>query len=351
MNRRILHIDDDPALGRLVAKALERRGYAVENVATGAEGLSRLRQGGIDVVVLDHYLRGETGLGILQAMADEKLTAPVVYVTGSSETAIAVEALKSGAADYVHKSVDEDFFVLLASAIDQAVEQSRLREAKDAAEREVREARDRAELLLAEVNHRVANSLALVASLVRLQSSSVSDPTARDALSETEARITAIAGLHRRLYTSHDIRSVDLDEYLRTLALELDFSMASPGRRPSVQLDLAPFSITTDRAISVGVIVTELLTNAMKYAYPEDMIGEVRVILRTQSSDSAEIRVEDDGIGWNGKGAPKGTGLGSKIVNAMARNLGTTVVYDTLDTGTRARLSIENTKRAAESQA
>src|SRR5690606_30542774 len=119
------------------------------------------------------------------------------------ETAIAVEALKSGAADYVHKSVDEDFFVLLASAIDQAVEQSRLREAKEAAEREVREARDRAELLLAEVNHRVANSLALVASLVRLQSSSVSDPTAKDALSETEARITAIAGLHRRLYTSH----------------------------------------------------------------------------------------------------------------------------------------------------
>jgi len=346
LNRRILHIDDDPALARLVARALERRGYAVENVATGSEGMARLREGGIDVVVLDHYLAGETGLDILQTMAAEKLTAPVVYVTGSSETAIAVEALKGGAADYVHKSVDQDFFVLLTSAIDQAVDQARLREAKEAAEREMREARERAEMLLAEVNHRVANSLSLVASLVRLQSSAISDPLAKDALAETEARITAIAGLHRRLYTSEDIRSVDLDAYIKTLAQELDLTM---GHRHKVQLDLAPFSIATDRAISVGVIVTELLTNAIKYAYPNSSAGEVRVILTAAPGGSAELRVEDDGIGWQGTGQPKGTGLGTKIVKAMAQNLDTRIVYDTAAKGTIARLTIDSSKRAPQS--
>lgn len=346
MNRRILHIDDDPALARLVARSLERRGYIVENVATGCDGLARMRQGGIDVVVLDHYLAGETGLSILKTMAAEGLTQPVVYVTGSSETAIAVEALKGGATDYVHKSVDEDFFVLLTSAIDQAVAQARLREAKEAAEREMREARERAEMLLAEVNHRVANSLSLVASLVRLQASAVADPLAKDALAETEARITAIAGLHRRLYTSDDIKSVDLNDYLSTLTHELDSTMAAPGRRPTVHLDLMPFSIPTDRAISVGVIVTELLTNAIKYAYPAETAGEVRVILKALGDGSAEVFVEDDGIGWQGSGKPKGTGLGSKIVRAMAQNLGTSVEYVAAERGTRARLLLEAARAA-----
>ena len=87
-----------------------------------------------------------------------------MYVTAAAEPTVAVAALKSGATDYVLKTVGEEFFELLGTAIDQAIEKARLRRERDRAEREVREARDRAEALLHEVNHRVANSLALVAS-------------------------------------------------------------------------------------------------------------------------------------------------------------------------------------------
>jgi vacuolar-type H+-ATPase subunit H len=152
-------------------------------------------------------------------------------VTGSADASIAVEALKAGATDYVLKTVGEDFFVLLGARSRRRSNKARLQRAKEQAEAEVRAARDRAELLLTEVNHRVANSLALVAALVRMQAGSIKDPGAKDALAETEARISAIAGLHRKLYTSDDVRSVALDEYLSGLVAELDNSMRAAGHR------------------------------------------------------------------------------------------------------------------------
>ena len=338
---RILQIDDDAALARLVEKALTRRGYAYEHAGSAIDGLARIAQGGIDLVVLDHFLDTGTGTDVLARLRASTPALPVVYVTGSQEPTIAVEALKAGAADYVLKSVGEEFLVLLTSAVEQAIEKARLERLREVAEQEVRAARDRAEILLQEVNHRVANSLALVAALVRMQASAISDPTARDALSETQARISAIAGLHRRLYTSEDVRSVSLDSYLATLAEELEATMKESGHKPRVRLDLEPVSVTTDRAVSVGMIVTELVTNAYKYAYPDGKAGEVRVLMRRRTDSIAVLTVEDDGIGWDGTGEPQGTGLGSRIVNAMATQLGTSITYGDSRRGTSTSLELE----------
>lgn len=337
---RVLQIDDDQALARLVEKALRRRGYEYELCSDARSGIDRIEQGGIDVLVLDHFLDSSTGLGALAELNARGSNVPVVYVTGSQEPTIAVEALKAGAADYVLKTVGEEFIVLLISAIEQAIEKARLQRQKEQAEQEVRDARDRAEILLAEVNHRVANSLALVAALVRMQASAVTDPVSKVALNETQARISAIAGLHRRLYTSDDVRSVSLGSYLSTLVSELDTAMRSAGHPAHVKLDLEEVSIATDKAVSIGMIVTELLTNAYKYAYPEGQDGEVRVILRKAASGGATLIVEDDGVGWDGSGKPKGTGLGSRIVSAMAVQLGTTIGYGDGSGGTRTTIEL-----------
>ncbi|MES2907042.1 MAG: CHASE3 domain-containing protein [Pseudomonadota bacterium] len=199
------------------------------------------------------------------------------------------------------------------------------------------QARDRAELLLSEVNHRVANSLSLVASLVRLQANAVNDKVAKEVLAETQARIFAISSVHKRLYSSGDVRFVALDEYLSGLLEQLETSMRDEGHGASLKYELEPLKLQPDATISLGVVVAELVTNAFKYAYPHKS-GEIRVRLKHLSHQQVELAVEDDGVGRSDGTPSKGTGLGTKIIKAMAANMQADIQYLKGEPGTTARL-------------
>ena len=227
---------------------------------------------------------------------------------------------------------------MLDAAFKQAVEKSRWRAQKEAAEREVRQARDRAELLLKEVNHRVSNSLSLVASLVNLQANVVSDQAAKDALAETQARIFAISLVHKRLYSAGDVGFVALDEYLSGLLEHLETSMRNQGHGASLRHELQPLKLRTDASINLGIVVAEWVTNAYKYAYP-DRPGEIRVRLKSLEGNRVELAVEDDGVGRKDDNSFQGTGLGTQIVKAMATGMGGEIGYASLKPGTVASLT------------
>ncbi|MCB1522714.1 MAG: sensor histidine kinase, partial [Rhodoblastus sp.] len=231
-----------------------------------------------------------------------------------------------------------EFYDLLIAALEQALERARLKRLRADSERAVREARDRAEALLAEVNHRVANSLALVSSMVRMQASLIRDEAAQHALQETQNRIAAVSGVHRRLYTSGRVDLVDIDDYLGHLVQELGASMRGVNAATWIETSLAPGSVKTDKAVALGVMVSELVTNAFKYAYPEQTGGPVRVYSKVLPDGAHRIVVEDDGVGWDGAGPATGTGLGAKILKAMARTLDAQLIYEPMAHGTRVAI-------------
>lgn len=335
---RLLYIDDDRGLSRLVQKELGRHGYDVTCAADGDAGLEAMKAGAFDVCALDHYMPGRDGLDVLPELLELPDTPPVVYVTGAQDGRIAVAALRAGAADYVIKDVSEDFTALLRSAIEDALLRRRLQRENEEVQEQIRLARDRAEALLREVNHRVGNSLQLVSSFISLQLRQLADEGARTALREAQSRIEAVAHVHRRLYTSEDMSGVAMDEYLRGLVDELAKSVGPETGAPHLTLKAQPLVVSTDQAVSLGVIVTELITNAVKYAYEPGQDGEIRVVLeRAPDGERAILTVEDDGPGL-GDGAPKGTGLGGKIISAMASGLRSAVEIDTAHRGVRARL-------------
>ena len=280
------------------------------------------------------------GLDVLPDILALTTPPPVVYVTGAQDGRIAVAALRAGAADYVIKDVSEDFTSLLRSALEDALLRRWLERENELAQEEIRLARDRAEAMLREVNHRVGNSLQLVSSFMSLQMRHVTDQGAKDALRESQARIEAVAHVHRRLYTSGDMSTVAMDEYLVGLMDELSKSIGPDEGSPKLTLDAEPLSVTTDQAVSIGVIVTELVTNAVKYAYAPGQGGEIRIHLRRENEHRVMLTVEDDGPGM-GDGTPKGTGLGAKIISAMASGLRSAVEFDGAHKGVRARLSFD----------
>lgn len=299
-----------------------------------------MQQHDYDICALDHYMPTRDGLDVLPDILALTTPPPVVYVTGAQDGRIAVAALRAGAADYVIKDVSEDFTSLLRSALEDALLRRRLERENELAQEEIRLARDRAEAMLREVNHRVGNSLQLVSSFMSLQMRHVTDQGAKDALRESQARIEAVAHVHRRLYTSGDMSTVAMDEYLVGLMDELSKSIGPDEGSPKLTLDAEPLSVTTDQAVSIGVIVTELVTNAVKYAYAPGQGGEIRIHLRRENEHRVMLMVEDDGPGM-GDGTPKGTGLGAKIISAMASGLRSAVEFDGAHKGVRARLSFD----------
>ena len=335
--RRVLYIDDDAGIRRLVSRALQRRGYAVTAADGGEAGVAAAASEPFDLVAVDHYMPGIDGLETLSRLRALPNPPAVVYVTGSEESRVAIAALRAGAADYVVKTPGEDFFDLLEASFAQVIERRDLERQTRRAEDDLRASNARLEALLAEVNHRVANSLQLVTAMVRLQSSALTDAAARAALEDTQRRITAIAQVHRRLYTGAAVESVDMHEYLTALIDELTATWSTPATPRALTLAAEPVRLPTDRAVSLGVIVTELVSNACKYAYPSGA-GEVRIMLMRDGDARFRLLVEDDGVGI-GDGAPKGTGVGTKLIRAMAQSLDTIVEYDPAHRGTRAILA------------
>ncbi len=183
------------------------------------------------------------------------------------------------------------------------------------------EALQQKDVLLQEVNHRVKNSLQLVASLFGLQRAHVRDPEARRQFDEAGRRINTVAQIHQRLYQDANLDRVSLDTFLREMCTDLSNVLGND--KISIICDASPCHLPTQEIIPVALIVNELITNAFKYSYREGTGGSIRVSCHPEG-DEIVLKVSDDGTPLADNFDPaKSNGLGMKMIAALAKQLRT----------------------------
>lgn len=317
-----------------------KRGFDVDTAESADEGLERIRTQNYDLVAVDNHMPGKSGREMLDEIVTQKDHPAVVFVTGDSDTSVAVEAIHAGASDFVVKTVGDSFFDLLDSRFRQAFLRDRLEREKREAEANLREANERLEMLVREVHHRVSNSLQMVQSFVAMQANQTAEPAAKDALEATQNRIKAISKVHQNLYTRGDLSTIDLDAYLGTLVAELRENMSETENLVELTFSSEPVEVSPDDAVNVGVVVNELVSNAAKYAFPDGGRGTVSVVLASLENGYS-ITVSDDGAGISNTSLPEGTGLGMRIIKAITRGLGTQLEQLECAKGTSHRLVVK----------
>lgn len=188
-----------------------------------------------------------------------------------------------------------------------------------------------------EINHRIANSLQLLAAMVSVESRGIQDPAALAALDMTQRRIRAIASVHRHLYRTHETSGIDLGAYLKELGCDLEAGLASAAAGRRILVHASPVTVTAEEATAIGIIVSELVGNACKHAYAPDEPGDVRIALGATPFCGYVLEVEDRG---RGLARAAGTGMGSRLIDMMAARLGARHGYHDAQPGTRFALCV-----------
>jgi PAS domain S-box-containing protein len=189
------------------------------------------------------------------------------------------------------------------------------------AEVQAREALRR-ETLLKEIHHRVKNNLQVISSLLFLQSADISDPNTLQSLEESQSRVKSIALIHEKLYKSEDLERLDFAEYVRDLLAHLLRTYRVRPEGAVFHTDIEDIRLGIDTAIPCGLIITELVTNALKHAFTEGFRGEVWISLHSSEEQTYVLSVRDNGVGlplaldWR-----RSKSLGLKLIMDLTKQL------------------------------
>ncbi len=318
-------VDDnhrDRNLCRLLLKEMLGTRFEFWEAGTAREGLDLCREVAPDCILLDYKLPDMTGIEFLEKLrADEKTGVPgsaVVMLTGLADEQIAVDAMKSGAQDYLVKDriTPEGLILAIQKAHEKVALIRTLHEERDRLARLVAEK----EVLLQEVHHRVKNNLYVIISLLNMQARSGDDALAM-ALCESRSRVESMALVHEQLYQNDNHGDVDLAKHASVLLSSLFNSYGIAPARISGHIAIEPLLVGVDRAIPAGLILNELISNALKHGFPDGRSGSIRVE-GGRCGGKVTLAVCDDGIGIPEGVEPQRNGsLGLEIVRILTKQL------------------------------
>lgn len=199
------------------------------------------------------------------------------------------------------------------------------------------------ELLLKEIHHRVKNNLEMVKSLIALQSAKLEDGASKEAMLASQNRVQSMGIIHQKLYQGENLGSIEMKDYFMNLG-EGVLDTFNAEDKVKIVCAMDDLNLDVDTAVPIGLIVNELLTNALKYAFPEGTQGKINISL-SKENDELLLKVSDNGIGKTKGAKPKGTGFGTQLIQLLTQQLNGTISEDHKN-GTAVAFNFKNFKIA-----
>ena len=191
------------------------------------------------------------------------------------------------------------------------------------------------ELLLKEIHHRVKNNLEVVSSLLALQSEKIDDLNTKEAITEGQNRVNSIGIVHQKLYQGTNLGTIEMKDYFVSLSESILYSYGEK-ERINLKLIMEKLDLEIDTAIPLGLIINELMTNTIKYAFPKGEKGTIIIQLENQNNNILHLEFADNGIGKSD--ITQGTGFGGQLISLLTHQLngtmkeiiqnGTTIIFD-----------------------
>jgi two-component sensor histidine kinase len=307
-----------------------------------------LAQTRFDLILSADALPDCDGTAALTLARERQPDVPFILLSSTLGEEQAVDCVLRGATDFVLKQRPNRLVPAILRALTEAGAQQHRREAEaalrlseerlseerlrqaqamqDITERQQVEAalrdslRDK-DVLLQEIHHRVKNNLQIVSSLLHLQTDQAAQPTVKAVFKEAQRRVLSMALIHESLYRSPNLAQVNLAEYIETLCTHVFRSFGVDGAQIKLVTRLEPVALGLEQAVPCGLIVNELLSNALKYAFPSGRTGQITLTLSAPAGQ-VQLRVADNGVGLpppmeNVPARPPGLGLVSMLAKQL----------------------------------
>lgn len=309
---KVLIVEDDPGDAKLVRRMLSESAhpYEAEVVDSIASAIERMHDDAFDTALLDMGLPDSHGTDTVLRVHTECPDIPIIVLTGLDDEETGIRAVKIGAQDYLVKgAVDSN---LLTRTIRYAIERKR-------AEAVIRASLHEKEELLREIHHRVKNNLQIISSLLDMQVMRTEDEKVVDALLDSRSRIQTMALIHTQLYQSEDLAQVEMGNTISKLVEDLLQIYVKEETKVSSVVTAEGVLLPISQAVPLGLIINELVSNALKYAFADTKKGRIEISMRELAGDFIVLTVKDDGIGIPGDfELAKTQTLGLKLVRTLA---------------------------------
>ena len=229
--------------------------------------------------------------------------------------------------------IDKDYVFGYLAQVQDIDERKKADESLEVSAQNLRSSLKEKETLLKEVHHRVKNNMQIISSLMRIQARKIKNPDISEIFRQSQDRIKAIALIHEKLYQTEDFTNIDFNRYVSDLAGSLFQSYGVDRELISLKIKVEDISLKIDQAIPCGLIINELVSNSLKYAFPKGMKGDIVVSMHKIRNDRIELSVSDNGIG-----------LGEGIDYRNTESLGLELVVRMAEKQLKGKIELERNK-------